>query len=73
MAYDNTLPAGCPARFDTEAQRKVELEGVEIAFVNVDFVNSMASETTNPRASAATGGLELARQAIQTRVNILGE
>ena len=73
MAYDNTLPAGGPNRFDTEAQRKVELEGVEVAFINVDFINSMAAEVTNPRASAATGGLELARQAIMTRCNILGE
>ena len=71
MAYDNTLPAGGPANFS--AQSTSEVEGVEIAFINVDFINSMASETTDPRASAATGGLELARQAIQRRVNIIGE
>jgi len=71
MAYDNTLPAGGPANFS--AQSTSEVEGVEIAFINVDFINSMASETTDPRASAATGGLELARQAIQRRCNILGE
>ena len=71
MAYDNTLPAGGPGNFS--AQTIKELEGVEIAFVNVDFIEAMNSETTDPRASANTGGLELAKQAIMNRLNILGE
>ena len=71
MAYDGTLPAGGPGNFS--AQNVKELEGVEIAFVNVDFINAMNSETTDPRASANTGGLELAKQAIMNRLNILGE
>lgn len=71
MAYDNTLPAGGPANFS--AQSTSEVEGVEIAFLNVDLISDVSGETTNPRASANTGGLELVRQAIQRRVNILGE
>lgn len=71
MAYDGTLPAGGPGNFS--AQNVKELEGVEIAFVNVDYIVAMNGETTNPRASAATGGLELAKQAIMNRLNILGE
>tara|TARA_A100001011_G_scaffold214815_1_gene222863 strand:+ start:1137 stop:1556 length:420 start_codon:yes stop_codon:yes gene_type:complete len=71
MAYDNTLPAGGPGNFS--AQTVKELEGVEIAFVNVDFVEAMNGETTDPRAAANTGGLELAKQAIMARMNILGE
>ena len=71
MAYDNTLPAGGPGNFS--AQTIKELEGVEIAFVNVDFIEAMNGETTNPRASANTGGLELAKQTIMNRLNILGE
>ena len=71
MAYDNTLPAGGPGNFS--AQTIKELEGVEIAFVNVDFITDVSGETTNPRASANTGGLELAKQTIMNRLNILGE
>lgn len=71
MAYDNTLPAGGPANFS--AQSTSEVEGVEIAFLNVDLISDVSGETTNPRAAANTGGLELVRQAIQRRVNILGE
>jgi len=71
MAYDNTLPAGGPANFS--AQSTSEVEGVEIAFLNVDYISDVSGETTDPRASANTAGLELTRQAIQTRCNILGE
>ena len=71
MAYDNTLPAGGPGNFSVP--KTGEVEGVEIAFINVDYINDVSGENTDPRASANTGALELARQAIQQRCNILGE
>ena len=50
-----------------------EFEGVEVAFFTVDFISSMASETSDPAANSNTAGLELARQTISNYVNILGE
>ena len=51
-----------------------EFEGVDVAFVTVDFINSMAAETTDPLGTANTAGLALAREAIQNLgVNIIGE
>jgi hypothetical protein len=51
-----------------------EFEGVDVTFITVDFINSMASETTDPQATANTAGLALAREAIQNLgVNIIGE
>ncbi len=51
-----------------------EFEGVDVTFITVDFINTMASETTDPQASANTAGLALAREAIQNLgVNIIGE
>ena len=50
-----------------------EFEGVDVAFVTVDFINSMAAETTDPLASANTAGLALVKEAIQNQgVNIIG-
>lgn len=49
-----------------------ELEGVEVAYFTVDFINSMAAETGDPR-TGAVGGLELVRECINSYVNILGE
>ena len=71
MAYDSSLPAGGPANFSVP--KTGEVEGVEIAFVDVDYINGVDAENTDPRASANTGGLELVRQAIMQRCNILGE
>ena len=51
-----------------------EFEGVDVAFVTVDFINTMAAETTDPLGTANTAGLALAREAIQNLgVNIIGE
>ena len=51
-----------------------EFEGVNVAFLTVDFISSMAAETTDPLASANTAGLALVEEAIQHQgVNILGK
>ena len=51
-----------------------EFEGVDVAFLTVDYINTMASETTDPQASANTAGLALCEEAIQNQgVNILGK
>ena len=51
-----------------------EFEGVDVAFVTVDFENSMAAETTDPLGTANTAGLALVREAITNLgLNILGE
>ena len=72
MAYDTSLPAGGPGNF-VSPNTLFEAEGVGITFLSLDFINAMNAEVTDPRASAATGGLELAMQAIQNQgVNILG-
>ena len=72
MAYDNTLPAGGPASFLTP-DRATESEGVAVDFITVDYINDVSAEITNPRASAATGALHMAQEAIQNQgVNILG-
>ena len=72
MAYDNTLPAGGRASFNS--QSVAELEGVEIAFLSVDFASNISGETTHPDASANTAALHLTKEAIQNQgVNILGE
>tara|TARA_S200000501_G_scaffold361911_1_gene390751 strand:+ start:51 stop:476 length:426 start_codon:yes stop_codon:yes gene_type:complete len=72
MAYDTSLPAGGPGNF-VSPNSLFESEGVGITFLSVDFISGMDGEVTDPRASAATGGLELAMQAIQNQgVNVLG-
>ena len=71
MAYDGTLPAGGRGNF--QAQSVAELEGVEIAFLSVDFAANISAETTHPDASANTAALQLAKEAIQNQgVNVLG-
>ena len=73
MAYDTTLPAGGPGNF-VSPNTAHEADGVEVDFITVDYINAVDGEVTNPRASAATGALELSMQAIQNQgVNILGK
>ena len=51
-----------------------EFEGVDVAFLTVDYINSMSAETTDPLASANTAGLALVEEAIQNQgVNIIGK
>ena len=51
-----------------------EFEGVDVAFLTVDYINSMAAEITDPQASANTAGLALCEEAIQNQgVNIIGK
>ena len=72
MAYDSTLPAGGHGNF-VSPNTATEGEGVQVDFLTVDFINSMAGEVTHPYASANTAALELAKQAIQNQgVNIVG-
>ena len=73
MAYDTSLPAGGPGNF-VSPNTAHEADGVEVDFITVDYIADVSAEVTNPRASAATGGLELSMQAIQNQgVNILGK
>ncbi len=73
MAYDTSLPAGGPGNF-VSPNSAHEADGVAVDFITVDYISDVSAEVTNPRASAATGGLELAMQAIQNQgVNILGK
>ena len=73
MAYDATLPAGGPGNF-VSPNTAHEADGVEVDFITVDYISDVSGEVTNPRASAATGALELSMQAIQNQgVNILGK
>jgi hypothetical protein len=72
MAFDNTLPAGGPANFQSP-NTLFEAEGVGITFLSVDYISAMNAEVTFPLASANTAGLELCRQAIENQgVNVLG-
>ena len=51
-----------------------EFEGVDVAFLTVDFISDMSGETTDPQASANTAGLALVEEAIQHQgLNILGK
>ena len=51
-----------------------EFEGVDVAFLTVDYISNMSAETTDPQASANTAGLALCEEAIQNQgVNILGK
>ena len=72
MAYDTSLPAGGPGNF-VSPNTAHEADGVEVDFITVDYISDVSGEVTNPRASAATGALHLAMEAIQNQgVNILG-
>ena len=73
MAYDTALPAGGPGNF-VSPNSAHEADGVAVDFITVDYISDVSGEVTNPRASAATGALELSMQAIQNQgVNILGK
>ena len=73
MAYDSTLPAGGPRNF-VSPNTAHEADGVEVDFITVDYINAVNAEVTEPRASANTGALQLAMEAIQNQgVNILGK
>jgi len=51
-----------------------EFEGVDVAFLTVDYISDMSAETTDPQASANTAGLALCEEAIQNQgVNIIGK
>jgi hypothetical protein len=51
----------------------MELEGVATSTFTVDFINTMASETSDLSAGSATAGLEATRAVIGRYVNILAE
>ena len=73
MAYDSSLPAGGPGNF-VSPNTAHEADGVEVDFITVDYINAVNAEVTEPRASANTGALQLAMEAIQNQgVNILGK
>ena len=50
-----------------------ELEGVETSSFTVDFINSMAAETSDLSSGSATAGLEAVRAVIGSFLNILAE
>ena len=51
-----------------------EFEGVDVAFLTVDYISAMNAETTDPLATANTAGLALCEEAIQNQgVNIIGK
>ena len=50
-----------------------EFEGVDVSFLTVDFINSMAAETGDPQANSTVAGLALVRQALENLgFNIIG-
>ena len=51
----------------------MELEGVATSSFTVDFINSMASETSDLSSGSATAGLEATRAVISRYINILSE
>jgi hypothetical protein len=51
----------------------VELEGVATSSFTVDFINTMASETSDLSSGSATAGLEATRAVIGQFINILSE
>ena len=50
-----------------------ELEGVETSTFTVDFISSMAAETSDLSSGSATAGLEATRAVISSYINILSE
>jgi len=50
-----------------------ELEGVDVTYFTVDFINSMAAETADLSSGSAVAGLDAVRKTIGSYVNILGE
>jgi hypothetical protein len=51
----------------------VELEGVATSTFTVDFINTMAAETSDLSSGSATAGLEAVRAVIGSYINILSE
>jgi hypothetical protein len=51
----------------------MELEGVATSTFTVDFINTMASETSDLSSGSATAGLEATRAVIGNYCNILAE
>tara|TARA_R110001592_G_scaffold180371_1_gene422600 strand:- start:1 stop:399 length:399 start_codon:yes stop_codon:yes gene_type:complete len=50
-----------------------ELEGVEVSYFTVDYINSMENEVGDPLADSDLSGLALVQQAIMNQgINILG-
>ena len=50
-----------------------ENEGVDVAYLTVDFISAMNAETGDPATASAVAGLELTRRTIEQFINILGE
>ena len=50
-----------------------ENEGVDVAYLTVDFISAMNAETGDPDTASAVAGLELTRRTIDQFINILGE
>jgi len=50
-----------------------EIEGVDVTFLTVDFINDVSAETGDLSAGGTTCGLELVRATIQQYANILAE
>jgi hypothetical protein len=51
-----------------------EAEGVETCYLIVDYINTMASETSDPNVTGTTtAGLELVRNIVSSHINILGQ
>ena len=51
----------------------MELEGVATSSFTVDFINTMASETSDLSSGSATAGLEATRSVIGSFTNVLSE
>ena len=51
----------------------MELEGVATSSFTVDFINTMASETSDLSSGSATAGLEATRAVIGSFTNVLSE
>jgi len=57
----------------TSLATAAEFEGVDVSFLTVDFINSMAAETGDPQANSTTAGLALVRHALENLgFNIIG-
>jgi len=50
-----------------------EIEGVDVTFLTVDFINDVSAETGDLSAGGTTCGLELVRATIQQYANISAE
>ena len=50
-----------------------ETQGVDVTLLTVDFINTMASETSDLSSGSATAGLEATRAVISRYINILSE